>query len=89
MHVVRIAFEELVYKDIEGKSISISKEHVVAFQIGFVFHTVHNHTVPTYALKEFFKHTVIIQDFKYSVKSLWRCIFSTHLLSMHVFLGMS
>jgi hypothetical protein len=46
MHIVRVTLEKLVYKDVEGKSIPISKEHIVAFQIGFVFHTVHDHTVP-------------------------------------------
>ena len=68
MHVIRITLEKLVYKDVEWKPISISKEHIVAFQIGLVFHSVHDHTVPTYALKEFFKHVTIIQDFEYSVK---------------------
>ena len=68
MHIIRITLEKFVYKDVEWKPISISKEHIVAFQIGLVFHSVHNHTVPTPALKEFFKHTAIIQDFEYSVK---------------------
>jgi hypothetical protein len=62
MHVIGVTLEKLVYKNIEWKSISILEEHVVAFQIGFVFHTVHDHTVPSPALKEFFKHIVIIQD---------------------------
>jgi hypothetical protein len=57
-----------VYKDVERKSIPILEEHIVAFQIGFVFHTVHDHTVPTYALKELFKHTAIIQEKSISVK---------------------
>jgi hypothetical protein len=68
MYIIRITLEKLVYKDVEWKSISISKEHIVAFQIGLVFHTVHNYTVPSHALKEFFKHVTIIQDLEYSVK---------------------
>jgi hypothetical protein len=47
MHIVWVRFQKLVYKDIEWKSIPISKEHIVAFQVRFVFHTVHDHTVPT------------------------------------------
>lgn len=88
MYIIWITLEKLVYKDVEGKPISISKEHIVAFQIGLVFHSVHDHTIPAQTLKEFFKHSAIIQDFEYLVKSLWRCIFATHLLSVHVFPGM-
>jgi len=62
MHVIWITLEKLVYKDVEWESIPILEEHIVAFQIGFVFHTVHDHTVPPQSLKEFFKHTAIIQD---------------------------
>ena len=68
MHIVRIALEKLVYKDVEWKSISVFEEHIVAFQIGFVFHTVHDNTVPAPALKEFFKHTAIIQEKSILVK---------------------
>jgi hypothetical protein len=68
MHIVRITLEELVYKDVEWESIPISKEHIVAFQIGFVFHTVHDHTVPSQLLKEFFKHIAIIQENSIVVK---------------------
>ena len=64
MHIVRITLEKLVYKDVEWKSIPVFKEHIVAFQIGFVFHTVHDYAISTQSLKEFFKHTAIIQDFE-------------------------
>jgi len=64
MQVVGVWLEKLVYKDVERKSISIFEEHIVAFQIRFVVHSVHDNTVPTQALKEFFKHTAIIQDYE-------------------------
>jgi hypothetical protein len=68
MYIIRIRLQKLVYKDVEGKSIPILKEHIVAFQVRFVFHTVHDHTVPTPTLKEFFKHSIIIQEKSMLVK---------------------
>jgi hypothetical protein len=62
MQVVRVRLQKLVYKDVEWKTFTIFQEHIVAFQIRFVVHTVHNHTVPTQAFKEFFKHILIIQQ---------------------------
>ena len=68
MHVIRIRLQKLVYKDVEWESIPISKEHIVAFQVRFIFHTIHDHTVSTPTLKEFFKHVTIIQEKSISVK---------------------
>ena len=68
MHVIRIALEKLVYKDVEWESIPIFKEHIVAFQVRLVFHTVHDYTVPTQTFKEFFNHTSIIQESDFLVK---------------------
>lgn len=68
MYIFGIALEELVYKDIERKSFAISKKHIIAFQVRLIVHTVHDHTVPTQAFKEFFNHTSIIQDPEFLVK---------------------
>jgi hypothetical protein len=68
MYIIWITLEKLVYKDVEWKPISVSEKHIVAFQVRFVFHTVHDNTVPTYALKEFFKHVTIVQQISISVK---------------------
>ena len=68
MYVIWVTLEKLVYKDVEWKSVPVSEEHVVAFQVRFVFHTVHDHTVPTQTLKEFFKHMAIIQQKSIAVK---------------------
>jgi hypothetical protein len=64
MYIIRITLEKLVYKDVEGKSIPILEEHIVAFQIRLIIHAVHNYTIPTQTFKEFFKHMAIIQDFE-------------------------
>ena len=48
-----------MYKDIEWESVPIFQEHIVAFQIRFAIHTVHDHTVPIPTLKEFFNHSVL------------------------------
>ena len=68
MYIFGIALEKLVYKDVERKPFAISKKHIVAFQIRLIVHSVHDHTVPTQAFKEFFKHTSIIQDPEFLVK---------------------
>ena len=68
MYIFGITFEKLVYKDIKRKSIPIFEKHIVAFQVRLVVHSVHDHTVPTQAFKEFFNHTSIIQDPEFLVK---------------------
>jgi hypothetical protein len=68
MQVVRVRLQKLVYKDIEWKTFAISEEHIVAFQIGLVVHTVHDHTVPTQAFKEFFQHVAIVIEKTFVVK---------------------
>ena len=68
MHIFSVAFEELVYKDVERKSFTVPEKHIVAFQIRLIVHTVHDHTVPTQAFKKFFKHMNIIQESEFLVK---------------------
>jgi hypothetical protein len=68
MQVVGVRFQKLVHKDIEWKTFAIFEEHIVAFQIGLVVHTVHDHTVPTQAFKEFFKHVAIVIEKSFVVK---------------------
>lgn len=62
MQVVGIRLQKLVHKDVERESFSVFEEHIVAFQIGFVVHSVHDHTVPAPALKEFFDHAVLYTE---------------------------
>ena len=59
MHIIWIRLEEFMHKDVEWELFSISKKHIVTFQIRFVIHSVHDHTVPIPLLKEFFKHNVL------------------------------
>jgi hypothetical protein len=68
MHIIRITLEEFVYKDIEGKTLAVFQEHVVAFQIRFAIHTVHDHTVPVQLFKKSFNHTVIVHETELLVK---------------------
>ena len=68
MYIFGVALEELVYKDVERESFTVSEKHIVAFQIRLIVHPVHDDTIPAPALKEFFKHTVIIQELGFSVK---------------------
>jgi hypothetical protein len=51
-----------VYKDVERESFPILEKHIVAFQVRLTIHTVHDYAISTQSLKEFFKHTVIIQE---------------------------
>jgi len=60
VQVIGVALEELVYEHIERKPFPVFQEQIVAFQIGFVVLTIHDHTVSSQALEEFFQHISII-----------------------------
>jgi hypothetical protein len=51
MHIVGIALEKLVNKDVERKMVTVSKKHIVAFQVGFPIQSIHDHTVSTQAFE--------------------------------------
>jgi hypothetical protein len=51
MHIIRITLEKLVNKDVEWEPGSISKKHIVAFQVRFTIYSIHDHAVSTQAFE--------------------------------------
>jgi len=68
MYIIWIRLQELVYKHIEWESFPVLEKHIVAFQVRLTIHTVHDYTISTQTLEEFFKHMMIIQQILFSVK---------------------
>jgi hypothetical protein len=51
MHIVGVALEKLVNKDVEWETVSVSEKHIVAFQVRFPIQSIHDHTVSTQAFE--------------------------------------
>jgi hypothetical protein len=52
MHIIGVAAQKMMQKNVEREIIAVSEKQIVAFQVGTIFHTIHHNALATHTVQK-------------------------------------